>query len=295
MKIGVTGANGMLGKALVSQLSKSHEVFATSRNIGLEKKNIKWDCFDLTNIDLLRTWLNKIKPDVVIHCAAIVDVNFCEENVDLATELHVETTRAISNHMQFTEGKLIYISTDSVFNGEKSEPYCETDKTEPLNVYAKTKLNGEEIVLSKNNGLVLRTNIIGWTKKDKTSFFEWLLKNLIEEKPINLFRDVYFSPLTVNELSLIIEKILSNQISGLYNCASRDPISKYNFGLKMCEIFNLSSLNITSVSVDTMNFQATRPKNMALDVSKISSDLVYNLPSVVDSIQLMKSQYTKQK
>ncbi len=295
MKIGVTGANGMLGKALLSQLSKSNEVFATSRNIGLKNKNITWDCFDLTNIDLLQTWLNKIKADVVIHCAAIIDVDFCEENIDLANELHVETTRAISSYMQLSKGKLIYISTDSVFNGEKLEPYCETDKTYPLNAYAKTKLHGEEIVLSRDNGLVLRTNIIGWTKKDKTSFFEWLLKNLIEKKPINLFHDVYFSPLSVNELSLIIEKILSSEISGLYNCSSRDTISKYDFGLKMCEIFNLSSLNITSASVDIMNFKASRPKNMALDVTKISSDLEYNLPSVVDSIQSMKGQYIKHK
>ena len=295
MKIGVTGANGMLGKALLSQLSKSNEVFATSRNIGLKNKNITWDCFDLTNIDLLQTWLNKIKADVVIHCAAIIDVDFCEENIDLATELHVETTRAISSYMQLSKGKLIYVSTDSVFNGEKLEPYCETDKTDPLNTYAKTKLHGEEIVLSRDNGLVLRTNIIGWTNKDKTSFFEWLLKNLIEKKPINLFHDVYFSPLSVNELSLIIEKILSSHISGIYNCSSRDAISKYDFGLKMCEIFNLSSLNITSASVDIMNFKAARPKNMALDVTKISSDLVYNLPSVVDSILSMKSQYIKHK
>ncbi len=291
MRIGVTGASGMLGNALLSQLSKSHHVFATSRNTGLLGKNINWDCFDLTNLDLLKIWLNKNNLDIVIHCAAIVDVDFCEENFNLSKALHVDTTEVISNYMQSSNGKLIYISTDSVFDGKKLGCYDESEITNPLNIYAKTKLQGEQIALSIDDGLVLRTNIIGWTNNDKTSFFEWLLENLIKKNNINLFDDVYFSPITVNDLSLIIEYILQNPIYGLYNCASSDSISKYDFGLKVCEIFDLSSSNISRVSVDTMNFKATRPKNMGLDVSKITSDLVYNLPSAIDSIKSMNKQY----
>ena len=291
MKIGVTGASGMLGTALLSQISKSHEIYATSRSKGFDDKNIKWDCFDLTDKSLLSSWLNKTKPDVLIHCAAIVNVDLCEENINLAKALHIETTRVISDYMSFSKGRLIYISTDSVFNGEKSGSYNELDTTNPLNVYAKTKLQGEEIVQSLKNGLILRTNIIGWTNQGKTSFFEWLLKSLFEEKPINLFDDVYFSPLTVHDFSLIIDSILLNPIFGLYHCASSDDISKYAFGIEVSEIFQLPSFNIKRASVDIMNFKAARPKNMALDVSKISLDLSYNLPSISDSIQKMKSQY----
>ena len=291
MRIGITGASGMLGDALLSQLSKSYEVFATSRNIGSQGKNINWDCYDLTNLDSLKAWLNKNKLDVVIHCAAIVDVDFCEENFDLSKALHVDTTQVISKHMQSSSGKLIYISTDSVFDGKKLGTYNESEITNPLNIYAKTKLQGEKIALSIDNSLVLRTNIIGWTKKHKTSFFEWLLENLIKKNNINLFYDVYFSPITVNHLSLIIEYIIQNPIYGLYNCASSESISKYDFGLKVCEIFNLSPSNICKDSVDTMNFKARRPKNMGLDVSKITNDLMYNLPNVVDSIKSMKNQH----
>ena len=193
--------------------------------------------------------------------------------------------------MSFSRGRLIYISTDSVFNGEKSGSYNELDTTNPLNVYAKTKLQGEEIVQSLKNGLILRTNIIGWTNQGKNSFFEWLLTSLLEEKPIDLFHDVYFSPLTVHDFSLIIDNILLNPILGLYHCASSDDISKYDFGIKVSEIFQLSSSNIKKASVDIMNFRAARPKNMALDVSKLSLDLLYNLPTVTDSIQKMKTQY----
>ena len=291
MRIGITGASGMLGTALVSKLSKSHKVFATSRNKGLEEKNIEWDCFDLTDTKTLNIWLNKIKPELVIHCAAIVNVDLCEENFGLATALHVESTEVLLKYISFTNGRLIYISTDSVFNGKKLGSYNETDSTNPLNIYARTKLQAEKLVQSFDNGLVLRTNIIGWTNKGNNSFFEWLLKNLIDYKPLNLFHDVYFSPLSVEGLSLIIENIVLNPIFGLYHSASSDNISKYDFGIKISEVFQLSASNINSVSVDTMNFKAIRPKNMALNSSKISLALEYDLPSVIDSIKLMRRQY----
>ena len=117
MRIGVTGASGMLGNALLSQLSKSHQVFATSRNADYQEK-YQLGLLDLTNLNLLKLWLDKNNLDIVIHCAAIVDVDFCEENFNLSKALHVDTTEVISNYMQSTSGKLIYISTDSVFDGK---------------------------------------------------------------------------------------------------------------------------------------------------------------------------------
>jgi dTDP-4-dehydrorhamnose reductase len=291
MRISITGASGMLGTALVTHLSKTHKIFATSRSKSVESKNIEWDCFDLTNIALLNKWLNKIKPDVVIHCAAIVNVDLCEENADLATQLHFETTKAMSNYLDCNNGRLIYISTDSVFDGEKQMAYSESDLVAPLNIYAKTKLMGEKPVQSMNNGLILRTNIIGWTKEGGTSFSEWMLKGLIDNAPLNLFYDVYFSPLNVYDLSRIIEKILKVSISGLYHCAGSDSISKYDFGKEMAKIFHLSDLNINRVSVDSVEFKAKRPKNMALNIKKISLALEYDFPSAIDAIKSMKHQY----
>jgi len=291
MRIGITGANGMLGTALATNLSKTHKLFATSRSRGVDGENIEWDCFDLTNTLLLLKWLNKVKPDVVIHCAAIVDVDACEEHVDDAIAIHVEATKVMADYLNGNNGRLIYISTDSVFDGEKEGAYDESDLVNPLNVYAETKIMGEDFVQSMSSGLVLRTNIIGWTQEGKTSFAEWLLKGLIKKEPLSLFYNVYFSPLTVYDFSLIIEKIIEKPIFGLYHCASSDSISKYNFGKKMAEIFQLSDSNISRISVDKMRFKAKRPKNMALNSDKLSDKLKYDIPSVVNSIALMKNQY----
>jgi len=293
MKIGITGASGMLGTALVSRLSKIHAIFATSRSKGAEGQNIEWSCFDLTDTTLLNKWLETNKPDVVIHCAAIVNVDLCEDNVKLATKLHIETTEVMANYLNSNGGRLIYISTDSVFDGEKQGAYSESDLVSPLNVYAKTKFFGEKSVQQMRNGLILRVNIVGWTQGKDASFFEWVLKGLIDKVPLNLFHDVYFSPLHVDDLSLIIEKIIDRPIFGLYHCASNDSISKYDFGMQMAKVFGLPDSNINRVSVEEMKFKANRPKNMVLNIEKISFALEHDLPSVIDAIKLMKEQHDK--
>ena len=290
MRVGITGASGMLGTSLLTYLSKSHDIFATSRNKGLEGGNIEWDCFNITNTSLLKKWLNKIKPDIVIHCAALVNVDQCEDDLELATKIHIFTTELIENYLDSNGGIFIYISTDSVFDGEKKKAYTELDVVNPLNFYAKTKVLGEKIVCSMSTGLVLRTNIIGWTHKG-TSFAEWIMTSLQCNKPLKLFHDVYFSPLHVDHFTLIIERILRNPIYGLYHCASSDSISKYEFGKKMAEIFQLSYVNINSVSVDTARLKARRPKNMALNSDKLSKKLQYNIPSAIDAIVYMKNKY----
>ena len=294
MRIGITGASGMLGGVLATHLSKTHEIFATSRSKGVENKNIKWNCFDLTDIVLLNKWLEKTKPDMVIHCAAIINVDLCEESFDLAMQLHFETTKVIASYLGRNNAKLIYISTDSVFDGEKQGAYSESDLVEPLNIYARTKFMGEKPVQSMCNGLILRTNIIGWTKEGSTSFVEWMLKGLTNNTPLNLFYDVYFSPLSVYDLSLIVENIIKKPIFGLYHCASNDSISKYDFGKEMAKIFNLPSLNINKVSVNSADFKAKRPKNMTLNIEKISLALEYDFPSAIDAIKSMKRQYNNE-
>ncbi len=291
MRIGVTGASGMLGTALIDELSNKYKVFATSRNKGLEKEGIQWDCFDLTNSQQLKRWLVNTAPDVVVHCAAMVNVDGCENNVDFATKLHVNTTTTIANYLDKNNKRLVYISTDSVFDGRQNRPYVESDEVNPLNIYAKTKLLGEKPVLLMENGLVLRTNIIGWSRSDNFSFAEWILNGLAESKPLTLFDDVMFSPLHVSNLSIIITQAIESEISGLYHCTSKDSVSKFDFGIKMATVFNLSISNIKKISVDSMNFKANRPKNMALNSKKLSSILRYDFPTATDAIKLMKDQY----
>ncbi len=294
MKIGITGANGMLGTALINKLHLKHKIYATSRSNGVKREQAEWDFFDLLDFETLHSWLDGKNMDIIIHCAAMIDVDKCEIMPEIATELHYKTTKIISSHLQKTDGMLVYISTDSVFDGKKSTPYTEEDGTRPLNIYAKTKLAGENPVLGMKNGLVIRTNIIGRSRSEKLSFAEWVLKGLVEKKKLNLFDDVIFSPLHVSDLSDLIHTLIDQNIVGLYNVASSTSLSKYEFGLMMADIFGLENRFIIKKFIKDKELVADRPCNMSLSSVKVSAVLNKKMSTPEQSIQLLKQQYDKE-
>ena len=128
MKIGITGASGMLGTALIQELSKYHQIFATSRVRKPKIALSNWDKFDLTDDLALISWLEQTKPEVVIHCAAKIGVDQCEEYEFYSKKLHADTTKVLANHLALHNKKLIYISSDSVFNGQKKHPMLSQTK-----------------------------------------------------------------------------------------------------------------------------------------------------------------------
>ena len=291
MKLAITGASGMLGTALICELSSQHQIFATSRTKGFDKKNVIWNCFDLLNFEKLEQWLYTVRADVIIHCAALTNVDFCEKNPKIAKMLHTQTTEIIADYCQRVDSKPIYISTDSVFDGIQDTRYSEGDNINPLNVYANTKFLGEAFILATDRGLVLRTNIVGWSMSERLSFAEWILKGLLQKTTLTLFNDVYFSTIHVTYLARIIEGIFQKDVVGLYHLTGNDKLSKYEFGLKVAKVFNLKSDHVVSVSIDEINLGAKRPKNMALSNKSIMQELSFDLPSVEQSIHLMKEQY----
>ena len=258
--------------------------------MGYELEGVYWDCFDITNLNKLSRWLNYTCPDAIVHCAAMVNVDMCEKNQDYATKLHYESTANLANLLDEDKKKLIYISTDSVFDGTKSGEYVESDEVNPLNVYAKTKLLGEKPVLTIENGLVIRTNIVGWNVFGKSSFAEWILNGLIKKEQLTLFSDVKFSPIHVIDLSQIINRIIDTKLTGLFHCSSKDCLSKYDFGIKMAEVFNFPKDKIRKISINDISLDAERPKNMSLSSSKLKSILDFDINSY-DAIELMKVQY----
>lgn len=287
----VTGAAGMLGTAVIDNLRNYFHVVATDFYKGYAPANVRWHEVDLCDSKRLREWLRNENPDVVVHCAAIVDVDACEKDPALAEALHVATTRNIANVLSGWDRKLIYISTDSVFDGLKKGLYGENDLVNPPNVYALTKYKGELETQKTDRGLVLRTNIFGWSKAERISFAEWILKNLVEHKQIRMFTDVMYSPIHVSHLSDIIVQVINNDICGLYHAGGGTSLSKHAFALRMANIFGLDTESIIAGTIDDVELEAARPKNMALSCVKIQKEWGITLPDVNAGICLMKKQY----
>jgi dTDP-4-dehydrorhamnose reductase len=290
-KIIITGAAGMLGTAVIDHLMNFYSVTSTDQIIGFSPRGVRWHQMDLLEMDGLARWIRLEKPDAVVHCAALVNVDACEKDQDLAVRLHEGTTKTIGDVLQSYGGKLIYISTDSVFNGKKDKPYTEDDPVDPPNIYAKTKYNGEKATLTSAKNVVLRTNIFGWSRAEKLSFAEWVLKGLITNKQLTMFTDVFYSPIHVSHLAEIIREIISEDLCGLYHATGSTVLSKHEFAIKIACIFGLKPDSIIATSVEDANLIAKRPKNMALDNSMLSKSLKQRIPSVDDGLMLMKKQY----
>jgi len=277
----ITGCNGMLGSNIISIVKEEYEILGIDKD-NRNKGDYKYFDIDITDYEKTREIIRSTNPDCVVHCAALTNVDSCEENYELAEKINCLATKNIVSTLAPTK-RFVYISTDSVFNGEKGN-YLESDESCPLNNYAKTKLEGEKLVeQTMKNYLIIRTNFFGWNKIKGESFAEWIVRSLRDNKTINMFTDVIFSPHYVGTLVKLIEKLLKLDITGILNLASHDSISKYEFGVDLAKIFNLKEALIKPISVDSFKFKAKRPKNTSLNTKRAES-IIGNLPNIQEEI-----------
>src|SRR5438046_1576848 len=180
----------MLGGALIDVLQARHEVFATGRQTGYAPPGVTWDVFDLLDAKRIEQWVERSRLNVVVHAAAIVNVDLCERDPVMAERLHIGSTAVLARAVAARGGRMIYVSTDSLFDGRQDQPYIESDPPRPLNTYARTKLAGESAALQAPGTVVLRTHIVGWSRHDRPSFADWVVRGLVEQNPLRMFTDV---------------------------------------------------------------------------------------------------------
>ncbi len=292
MKLYITGIAGLLGNNIVKKLVNRCEITGVDI-LDLKIPNICYEKFSLYETERLREHIVKVKPDAVIHTAAAVNVDECEENPEWAHKLNDEVTGNIAKMCNELGVKVVYISSDAVFDGGGGgqKLYTETDAVNPLNVYAKTKLAGEQHILKYDRNLVFRTNIYGQNIQDKKSFGEWIVASLKEGKTLNMFEDIDFSPILVTDLAEIIYKALEADLCGLYHVCATGCISKYEFGIKMKEIFDIHTGNINKAKSEMMHFKARRSKHMGMSNDKIKHELGIKIRTPEESIQEFKRLY----
>lgn len=287
-KILITGGSGLLGSNIAKIAISKFDVFATYNKTKVNMKYAHFFQIDLTKKEQLNK-IKRINPDFIIHCAALTDVDYCEENPNEAYKQNVLTSVDIAEIAKKIGAYLIHISTDSVFDGTKGN-YKEEDIPNPINVYGKTKLEAEQKVLSiYPNSCIVRTNIYGWNVQSKLKLAEWFLENLRNKKEINGFVDVYFTPILVNNLSDAILELYERNKKGIYNIVGSERVSKYEFGVKLAEVFQLDASLITRANVDEFNFTAERPKDTSLDVRKAEKELNTKLLRVKDGLIKFRS------
>lgn len=285
-KLLLAGARGMLGRALLEVLADQYECVAIGRSTVASGYGEVWRAVDLRDPTALRALLASERPDVVLNSASNVFVNECESDRKGTYALHVGATEVMAEHSRTHGAKLVYISTDSVFDGSKPGLYREGDATHPLNYYAQTKLLGEEMALHSPRALVLRTNIFGWRTDDRLSFGEWVYQGIRERRSLTMFDDVTFTPISTYALARVVVRAIAVDASGLFHAGGRDHLSKYRFAVEVAKRLELSAENLLPTSVDSVDMGALRPKNTGLDSSALAAAIGEPMPALEQSLTL---------
>tara|TARA_Y100000034_G_C6909557_1_gene423539 strand:- start:9423 stop:10328 length:906 start_codon:yes stop_codon:yes gene_type:complete len=286
MKILITGANGLLGSNLCLMYSKNNEIYATDKEEPKIENcsNHKLDVTKEEDIQLIE----KLNPELIIHCAAIINLDYCEENKKEARETNVLGSEKIAKVTKKLNAHMIYISSDSIFDGERGN-YNEEDEPNPLNYYGETKLESEKIISSiLENYTIIRTNIYGWNKQNKVSLAEWMLNKLENKEELHAVKDVFFSPILVNNLGEAILELYNLKYKGIINVAAPNNCSKLDFAKKIAETFNLDKDIITPISIGDLELKAKRPKNMSLNIEKAKCILKTKLLSINEGLTKFK-------
>jgi len=267
MNILVTGSSGMLGIALCDVLSK-----AKHRVIGLDlveqpnpPKNHTFVNCDITDYSKLAKIGKDIKPDIIIHAAAFTDVDDCELNPEKAMNINGVGTRYIAKVAKESNAGLIYISTDFVFDGQKRMPYEEDDIPQPVNVYGKSKLDGEKFIreiIKNNNFFIIRTSwMFGIGGKN---FVDTILKKSKTQKDMKVVSDQFGSPTYALDLANAIKKIVMEygrreDIRGIYHITNKDNCSWYKLAQKTLGIARVYDVNLIPILSVELDRPAKRP------------------------------------
>ena len=292
-KILITGGSGLLAVNWALSTRNNYAVTLLLHHKKISLSGVDTDITSLSSLDECSAVLAKHQPDIVIHTAGLTKVEECESNLDLAQEVNVDLAKNMAIACSDQGVKLVHISTDHLFLGDQ-EFTTEDASTNPVNNYAKTKSLGEKKVLENcKDALIIRTNFFGWGTSYRQSFSDFILNKLRNGKSTDLFQDVFFSPILIDELSSKVHQLIDIKATGLFNIVGSERISKYDFGIKLANCFNLDTGLINKVSVDDKPNLVKRPKDMSLSNIKLRQTLDCEIASLDVQMQTLKEQERK--
>ncbi len=286
----VTGASGLLGINLALRESVRRDVTGVVNSHSLSGVPFKVLSADLNTDGAIQRLVESVKPDTVIHCAAMANIDECERSPETAELINGMIPGRLADVCCKQGIRMVHLSTDAVFDGSKGN-YQETDSPHPLSVYASTKLDGEKNVLDANpQAIVARVNFYGWSLTGKRSLAEFFYNNLSEGRQINGFTDVEFCPLFVDHLADLLIRLADGSYSGIFHVVSPVALSKYEFGCRIAGIFGLNDRLIKPVSVMDGGLAARRSPRLTLNTDKLKEALQIVLPGVEEGIHAFAEQ-----
>jgi len=290
-RILIIGANGSLGRrcAEVFQSRPDIELMlgsATDRGLFPADQFVKTDA---TRADEVKKLVASFRPDLIINCSAFTNVDLCESERQNAWMANVRLVENLSDAARVFDSYVIHISTDYVFDGLRG-PYYETDKTNPVSYYGRTKLASENAL--KISGVpytILRTNVLyGLFPGGKLDFVRWVINSIRKGETIRIVTDQINNPTFVDDLVSAIEKVYTWRRQGTYHTGGMEFLSRYDFTLRIAEIFALDKSLIKAIKTEDLKQPAKRPLKSGLYTIKAQSEFGYRPHTLDDTLHLMK-------
>lgn len=287
-KILITGGSGFLGGHLVQQSKKRFSVTATYFDHPYKIDGVNFTYLNLSDLNSIERSIKQIRPQVIIHTAAISSVDSCEIQKDLAHTVNFQAVRKLATLAELHGIRLIFLSSDMVYDGEKGY-YQEEDAVNPINYYGETKVLAEqEIKETCSNYVIARPALIyGTAVTNANSFSDKILQNISNNISVKLFYDQYRTPILVQNLAESLLELGDHAFVGTLNLGGSQRISRYDFGLEMAQVYHFSSKLLKKCSMNDFITRAKRPRDLSLDVSKAQSLLDTKLLDCKIGIQSM--------
>jgi len=277
MKILITGANGYVGMGLLKNLRlKEHEIIPVGFDVGYNLNN--FHNLDLSEISKACAYIENVQPDVIIHLAGNKDVAKCESDKVFSRKINYEISKNIVEQCAVRKIRLIYISTDYVFNGMGGS-YSEVSCPMPTTQYGKDKLAVENMAVKvlSNCAIVRSAGIFGL----KNDFVGTVIGSLKTKSSFNAYTNLINSPTFIKDLSSMLQLIVIKGYTGIFHCAGSESISRYNFAVKISKVFGFERSLIVPEKLNLSN--DIRPSNLSMDCEKTYKKLGY-YPEDIESI-----------
>ena len=282
LKLLITGASGLVGARLTEVASR-----AGCEAIGIYNQH-QTGCPNALKADIqkkedIREILRKTSPDVIIHLAAMTDVDLCERQPGLANSVNANATGLLAQECVNAGRHFVYVSTDYVFDGLRGN-YRETDQPNPVNAYGRSKLRGEELTMTISSEFcIVRTSVVyGWGRSSRQNFGSWAYSELKASRPVKVVEDQYCSPTLNSQLARMLLEVARDRLAGRIHLAGASRLNRLEFARKLANEFNLDVKLVTPVKADSSTWIAKRPSDSSLNVEK-AQKLLSNKPIDITS------------
>lgn len=278
MKLLVTGSNGLLGQKLVMLLSSFPEIALTATGRGPNRSpsgSYSYISANLSNESEVNQLIAQAQPEVIIHCAAMTQVDDCELHPESCWASNVEATQHLLRATNPLKPHFQYISTDFVFDGKRG-PYSETDAPNPISQYGASKLAAEKLVMS--SGLqysIIRTVLVYGIAHDlsRSNIVLWVKKSLEEQQPIKVVNDQWRTPTLVEDLALGCWSVIEKKQEGVFHLSGAETMTPFELALQVADFFELDQTLIQPVDDSTFTQPGKRPLRTGFIIDKAKEKL----------------------